>query len=63
MPRCDWCNQFSQQVQTVPNGRSNLHLCVMCAAEHQLKEPGELKVDELVHRPTFWEKLRGFFRK
>ncbi len=63
MPRCDWCNQFADKVQTLPNGRTNLHLCPMCAAEQQLKDPGELKVADLTRQPSFWEKLKGFFKR
>lgn len=62
MPRCQWCNRFSERIHKLDNGRTILLLCDLCFAQKGLLEHGELRPEDLA-RPSLWARLKRFLRR
>ncbi|HXE72870.1 MAG TPA: hypothetical protein VNO81_09430 [Candidatus Nitrosotenuis sp.] len=60
MPRCSWCGAFKDRLKRVENGRSHLDLCELCAAQKEIADSPELKVQDLESR-SLWDRIRRFF--
>lgn len=64
MPRCSWCNEFTDQVERIDNGRTILVLCRLCAAEKELRESGKLDFDpQEITRVGVWQRLSRSVRR
>ncbi len=57
MARCQWCGAVSREVERMTNGRSELLLCPLCAAQKEVLQKSILRPAELGH-PTLWQRIR-----
>ena len=60
MARCDWCGKVGREMRETPNGKTDLRLCPMCMAEHELRQGGPL-LPPTPAPESWWQRFKRKF--
>lgn len=63
MARCQWCGTTTKDIHRLNNGRSELLLCDLCAAQKEVLDQPSLRLEDLTRPPSLWERVLRMFRR